>query len=148
MFAPHWQSSARGLVIGLTRYTNKGHLARAALEATAFQTREILDSMNKDSNIPVKELKVDGGMVINELLMQFQADILDTKVIRPKVTETTSLGAAYAAGLAIGYWKNTDELASNWKEDQIWGPEMGKMRREELYNNWKRAVRRSMNWIV
>lgn len=129
LFAPYWKADARGLIIGLTRFANKGHLARAALEATAFQTREVLDAMVKDSGVQVNNLKVDGGMVINELLMQFQTDILNVPVIRPTVTETTALGAAYAAGLAIGFWKNLDDLRLNWKEDRRWIPQMDESQR-------------------
>ena len=146
LFAPYWKPDARGLIIGLTRFANKGHLARAALEATAFQTRELLDAMVKDSGVPLNEIKVDGGMVINELLMQFQADILNIPVVRPKVTETTALGAAYAAGLSIGFWKNLDELRMNWKEDRRWIPKMNSNKRDILYLDWKRAVERSFGW--
>ena len=122
LFAPYWRSDARGVIVGLTRYVNKGHLARAALEATAYQTRELLDAMEKDSAVRLKALKVDGGMVFNELLMQFQADILGVPLVRPKVSETTALGAAYAAGLAVGFWRDLDELRANWKEDKTWQP--------------------------
>jgi glycerol kinase len=146
LFAPYWKPDARGLIIGLTRYANKGHLARAALEATAFQTRELLDAMLKDSDVPLNSIKVDGGMVSNELLMQFQADILNVPVICPIVTETTALGAAYAAGLSVGYWKGLDDLRRNWKEDHRWLPKMNDKKREILYSNWKRAVERSFNW--
>lgn len=146
LFAPYWKADARGLIIGLTRFTNKGHLARAALEATAYQTREVLDAMVKDSGVQVNNLKVDGGMVINELLMQFQTDILNVPVIRPTVTETTALGAAYAAGLAIGFWKNLDDLRLNWKEDRRWIPRMDENQRKKLYYDWKRAVERSFGW--
>ncbi len=125
LFAPYWRSDARGVIAGMTRYVNKGHLARAVLEATAYQTREVLDAMEKDSGIHLKNLKVDGGMVYNELLMQFQADILNVPVIRPKVAETTALGAAYAAGLAVGYWKNNEELRANWGKDKEWKPGYG-----------------------
>ena len=146
LFAPYWKPDARGLIIGLTSFANKGHLARAALEATAFQTREVLDAMVKDSGVPLMNLKVDGGMVVNDLLMQFQTDILDVPVIRPTVTETTALGAAYAAGLAIGFWKNLDDLRSNWKEDHRWLPQMHENQRDNLYYDWKRAVERSFGW--
>lgn len=146
LFAPYWKSDARGLIIGLTRFVNKGHLARAALEATAFQTREVLDAMVKDSGVPLMNLKVDGGMVINELLMQFQTDILNVPVIRPTVTETTALGVAYAAGLAVEFWKNLDDLGLNWKEDHRWLPKMQENQRVNLYYNWKRAVERSFGW--
>ena len=147
LFAPHWRSDARGALVGLTRYVNKGHLARAVLEATAFQSREVLDAMNADSGVPLKELKVDGGMVVNETLMQFQADILDVDVVRPKVAETTALGAAYAAGLAVGYWANEDELRQNWGEDKRWTPQMDTDARERTYRNWKKAVTKTLDWV-
>ncbi len=147
LFAPYWKSDARGAILGLTRYVNKGHLARAVLEATAYQTREVLDAMEKDSGVQLKALKVDGGMVFNELLMQFQADILDVPVIRPKVAETTALGAAYAAGLAVGFWRNYDELRVNWGKDKEWQPQMDAARREKLFSGWKKAVTRTFDWI-
>ena len=147
LFAPYWRSDARGVIVGLTRYINRGHIARAALEATAFQTREVLDAMNKDSGVPLTALKVDGGMVYNELLMQFQADILGVPVIRPKVAETTSLGAAYAAGLAVGFWSNFDELRANWGKDAEWDPKMAAEEREKLYAGWKKAVERTFGWV-
>ncbi len=147
LFAPHWRSDARGVIVGLTRYINKNHVARAALEATAFQTREVLDAMEKDSGVKLRALKVDGGMVRNELLMQFQADILDVPVIRPTVAETTSLGAAYAAGLAVGFWDNLEDLRRNWGIDKTWDPQMKTERREQLYAGWKKAVERTLNWI-
>lgn len=147
LFAPYWRSDARGVIVGLTRYINRGHIARAALEATAFQTREVLDAMNKDSGVPLTALKVDGGMVYNELLMQFQADILGVPVIRPKVAETTSLGAAYAAGLAVGFWSNFDELRANWGKDAEWHPKMAPEEREKLYAGWKKAVERTFGWV-
>jgi glycerol kinase len=147
LFAPYWRSDARGAIVGLTRYVNKGHLARAVLEATAYQTREVLDAMEKDSGVRLKALKVDGGMVFNELLMQFQADILDVPVIRPKVTETTALGAAYAAGLAVGFWNNLDELRLNWGKDREWTPLMAADKRDKLCNGWKKAVERTFNWV-
>jgi glycerol kinase len=147
LFAPYWRSDARGAVVGLTRYVTKAHLARAALEATAFQTREVLDAMNADSGVELTELKVDGGMVANELLMQFQADILDVQVIRPKVAETTALGAAYAAGLAVGYWSGLDELRANWAEDRRWTPKMDAATRERRYGEWKKAVTRTFDWV-
>ncbi|MGZ3146133.1 glycerol kinase GlpK [Lentzea chajnantorensis] len=147
LFAPYWRSDARGAVVGLTRFVNKGHIARAVLEATAFQTREVLDAMNADSGVPLTELKVDGGMVANELLMQFQADVLDVPVIRPVVAETTALGAAYAAGLAVGYWSSLDELRANWSEDKRWAPEMDADERERQYRNWKKAVTKSFDWV-
>jgi glycerol kinase len=147
LFAPYWRGDARGAVVGLTRYVNKGHLARAVLEATAYQTREVLDAMNADSGVDLTELKVDGGMVGNELLMQFQADLLDVPVVRPKVAETTALGAAYAAGLAVGYWSNLDELTANWSEDKRWEPTMASDERERQYRNWKKAVTKSFDWV-
>ena len=125
LFAPYWQSDARGVIVGLTRFVNKGHICRAALEATAYQTREVLDAMEQDSGVQLTALKVDGGMVYNELLMQFQADILGVPVVRPRVAETTALGAAYAAGLAVGYWGSLDELRQNWQVDRTWQPAMG-----------------------
>ncbi|MDI6770179.1 MAG: glycerol kinase GlpK [Anaerolineales bacterium] len=147
LFAPYWKSDARGAIVGMTRYVNKGHLARAVLEATVYQTREVLDAMEKDSGVKLKALKVDGGMVFNELLMQFQADILDVPVIRPKVAETTALGAAYAAGLAVGFWKNYDELRANWGKDKEWKPQMEAAQREKLFSGWKKAVTRTFDWI-
>jgi glycerol kinase len=147
LFAPYWRSDARGAIVGMTRYVNKGHIARAALEATAFQTREVLDAMEADSGVGLTSLKVDGGMVFNELLMQFQADILDVPVIRPKVAETTALGAAYAAGLAVGYWGNFEELRANWGRDKEWQPGMGAEQREETYARWKKAVTRTFDWL-
>lgn len=147
LFAPYWKSSARGVLVGLTRYVNKGHIARAALEATAFQTREVLDAMEQDSGVQLKALKVDGGMVVNDLLMQFQSDILGVPVVRPKVAETTSLGAAYAAGLATGFWDNLEDLRKNWQMDKTWEPSMSDADRGRLYHNWKRAVERSFDWI-
>ncbi len=147
LFAPYWQSDARGVIVGLTRFTNKNHLCRAALEATAYQTREVLEAMEKDSGVSLKALKVDGGMVYNDLLMQFQADILDVPVVRPKVAETTALGAAYAAGLAVGYWSSLDDLRANWQVDRVWEPQMAEETRERLYRGWKKAVQRSMHWV-
>ncbi|KPL83254.1 glycerol kinase [Thermanaerothrix daxensis] len=147
LFAPYWRSDARGVIVGLTRYINRGHIARAALEATAYQTREVLDAMNADSGVPLTALKVDGGMVYNELLMQFQADILGVPVIRPKVAETTSLGAAYAAGMAVGFWTNFDELRANWQVDKVWQPQMRAEERERLYAGWKKAVQRTFGWV-
>ena len=147
LFAPYWRSDARGVIVGLTRYINKGHLARAVLEATAYQTREVLDAMEKDSGVRLKALKVDGGMVFNELLMQFQADMLNVPVIRPQVAETTALGAAYAAGLAVGFWKNLDELRLNWGKDKEWNPQMETSKREGLYGGWKKAVWRTFDWV-
>lgn len=147
LYAPYWKSDARGVIAGMTRYVNKGHIARAALEATAFQTREVLDAMEVDSGVNLKALKVDGGMVFNELLMQFQSDILDVPVVRPKVAETTALGAAYAAGLAVGFWKDYDELRANWGRDKEWTPKMDAKLREGLYSGWKKAVTRTFDWI-
>jgi glycerol kinase len=146
LYAPHWKESARGIVAGLTRYANKGHIARAALEATAFQVREVLEAMVKDSKVEIKELRSDGGMVVNELLMQFQADILDVPVLRPKVIETTALGAAYAAGLATGYWKSTDDIRENWRVDRRWLPSMSGAERSRLYASWNKAVSRALDW--
>ena len=139
LYAPHWKESARGVVAGLTRYANKGHIARAALESTAYQTRDVLVAMEKDSKIPIKELRSDGGMVTNDLLMQFQADILDVPVVRPKITETTALGAAYAAGLATDYWKSTAELADNWGVDHRWHPKMTPAARDALTTSWAKG---------
>lgn len=147
LYAPYWKSTARGVIAGLTRYANKGHLARAALEATAFQTREVMEAMERDSGIPLGVLRCDGGMVENELLMQFQADILGRPVLRPTVRETTALGAAYAAGLAVGYFQNIEDLRSNWAVDHSWRPQMDKGAREELYRYWKKAVTRSFDWL-
>ena len=147
LYAPYWQSDARGVIVGLTRYITKNHISRAALEATAYQTREVLEAMEKDSGVALKALKVDGGMVHNELLMQFQADILDVPVVRPKVAETTALGAAYAAGLAVGYWNNLDDLRANWQMDKTWEPQMAEKTRRKLYRGWLKAVQRSMHWV-
>jgi glycerol kinase len=147
LFAPHWRSDARGALVGLTRYVNKGHIARAVLEATAFQSKEVLDAMNADSGVPLKELRVDGGMVANETLMQFQADILDVDVVRPKVAETTALGAAYAAGLAVGFWESEDDIRQNWGEDKRWTPSMDAKERDRQYRNWKKAVTKTLDWV-
>ena len=147
LFAPYWKNDARGAVVGMTRYVNKGHIARAALEATAYQTREVLDEMNKDSGVNLTALKVDGGMVYNELLMQFQADILGVPVIRPTVAETTSLGAAYAAGLAVGFWKEVEDLRANWGKDKEWDPKMDAMQRDKLHKGWLKAVTRTFDWV-
>lgn len=147
LFAPRWQSDARGVIVGLTRFINKGHICRAALEATAYQTREVIDAMEQDSGVQLTALKVDGGMVYNELLMQFQADILGVPVVRPVVAETTALGAAYAAGLAVGYWNNLDELRQNWQVDRTWQPHMGEEVRVKLVRGWCKAVERSMHWL-
>jgi len=147
LFAPYWMSDARGVIVGLTRFINKYHICRAALEATAYQTREVLDAMEKDSGVKLAALKVDGGMVYNELLMQFQADILGVPVVRPTVAETTSLGAAYAAGLAVGFWDNLEDLRENWGVDKTWEPKMDAETRAKLYKGWLRAVERSMHWL-
>jgi glycerol kinase len=147
LYAPHWKSNARGVIAGLTRYANKGHIARAALEATAFQTLEVLEAMEKDSLIRLDALRVDGGMVENDLLMQFQADMLGRPVVRPAVKETTALGAAYVAGLAVGYFRDLDELRANWAVDTTWEPGMAQEKRAEMYRMWKRAVTKSHDWL-
>jgi glycerol kinase len=147
LYAPYWKENARGVIAGLTRYANKGHLARAVLEATAFQTREVVEAMEKDSQIPLASLRVDGGMVANDLLMQFQADILNREVVRPVIQETTALGAAYAAGLAVKFFGGLDELRANWAVDQVWKPQLAEAQREALYKEWKKAVTRSFDWI-
>ncbi len=147
LYAPYWKHDARGVIAGLTRYTNKGHLARAVLEATAFQTREVVEAMEQDAGVPVRVLRTDGGMVENELLMQFQADILDRTVVRPAVKETTALGAAYAAGLATGFYAGIDELCGRWSVDRTWQPAMEAARRERMYGYWKKAVTRSFDWV-
>jgi glycerol kinase len=147
LYAPHWKDHARGVIAGLTRYANKAHLARAALEATAYQTRDVLQAMEQDSGIKLGDLRVDGGMVVNDLLMQFQADILDALVMCPKVTETTALGAAYAAGLAVGYWNDIDDLKRNWSVGKTWRPRMSKEQRSKLYRSWQKAVSRSFGWM-
>jgi len=147
LFAPYWRSDARGALVGLTRYVNKGHIARAALEATAFQTREVLDAMNADSGVDLTELKVDGGMVANDALMQFQADILGVPVIRPKVAETTALGAAYAAGIAVGFWSGEQDVIDNWAEDKRWEPSMDTDERDRQYRLWKKAVTKTFDWV-
>ncbi len=147
LFAPYWRSDARGALVGLTRYVNKGHIARAVLEATAYQSREVVDAMNADSGVDLKELKVDGGMVANDALMQFQADILGVNVVRPKVAETTALGAAYAAGIAVGFWDGEQDVIDNWAEDKRWEPSMDEAERERLYRNWKKAVTKTFDWV-
>jgi len=147
LYAPYWKDSARGAIVGLTRYVNKGHIARAVLEATAYQTREVFDAMNADSGVTLCSLKADGGMVQNELFMQFQADILNVPVIRPKVSETTALGAAYAAGLAVGYWPNIEGLRQNWSADKTWESNMDNVKRDKLYRGWKKAVTRTFDWV-
>jgi glycerol kinase len=146
LFAPYWRSDARGAIVGLTGFVNKGHLARAVLEANAYQARDIVDAMVAESGVALDKLKVDGGMVVNELLMQFQADILDVPVIRPKVIETTALGAAYAAGLGVGFWSDTQALRRNWAEDKRWTPAIEGQQREALYAGWRKAVERTLNW--
>ncbi|HEX7491463.1 MAG TPA: glycerol kinase GlpK [Candidatus Limnocylindrales bacterium] len=147
LYAPYWRADARGVIAGLTRYVNRGHIARAVLEATAWQTREVLDAMNADSGVSLTALKVDGGMVHNELLMQFQADVLGVPVIRPKVAETTALGAAYTAGLAVGYWSALDDLRANWSSDREWHPAMDPARREKEFRLWKKAVTKTFDWV-
>jgi glycerol kinase len=147
LFAPYWRDDARGVIVGLTGYVNRGHIARAALEAAAWQSREVVDAANAVADVPFTELRVDGGMTANELLMQFQADVLGVPVIRPEITETTALGAAYAAGLATGFWKDQDELKERWAEDKRWEPNMDEEDREKEYKRWKKAVQRSLDWV-
>jgi glycerol kinase len=147
LFAPYWEDTARGTIVGMTRYTNKNHIARAALESTAFQTRDVIEVMEKETGVKIKELKVDGGMVVNNLLMQFQSDILNIPVIKPRVTETTALGAAYAAGLAVKVWDSTDELKKHWSIDKKFKCKMKKENRKDLYDNWKKAINKSIGWI-
>jgi glycerol kinase len=147
LFAPYWRSDARGALVGLTRYINKGHIARAVLEANAYQAYDIVEAMNKDSGVELNKLKVDGGMVANELLMQFQSDILNVPVIRPSVTETTALGAAYAAGLAVGYWSDFDDLRKNWSVDKTWEPGMDRDQRLNGIKGWKKAVTKTFDWV-
>ncbi|MEP6478743.1 MAG: glycerol kinase GlpK [Rhodoglobus sp.] len=147
LFAPYWRPDARGALLGLTRYVTKNHIARAALEATAYQTREVMDAMNADAGMDLAELRVDGGMVANELLMQFQADQLGVDVIRPKVTETTALGAAFAAGIAVGFWRGEQDVIDNWSEGKRWSPQMAGLERDQLYRNWKKAVTKTMGWV-
>ena len=147
LFAPYWKSSARGALVGLTRYVNRGHIARAALEATAYQTREVLEAMEADSGVKLAELKVDGGMTMNETLMQFQADQLGVDVVRPVVAETTALGAAYAAGIAVGYWEGEQDVIDNWAEAKRWKPVVDEAERERLFRNWKKAVTRTFDWV-
>ncbi len=147
LYAPHWKDNARGVIAGLTRFAGKGHIARAALEATAYQTRDVLDAMARDLGVAIKELRTDGGMVTNTLLMQFQADMLNVPVVRPRVIETTALGAAYAAGLAIGYWNSTQDIIDNWGIDQRWHPAMDATERTRLYGKWTKAVSRSLDWV-
>ena len=147
LFAPYWRSDARGAVVGLTRFANRGHIARAALEAAAYQSREVIEAMEADSGVRLTELKVDGGMVANELLMQFQADQLGVPVVRPVVTETTALGAAYAAGLAVGFWAGEEDIHANWAEDRRWEPQMSRARADALFERWKQAVQRTLDWV-
>lgn len=146
LYAPYWENSARGVIAGLTRYVNKGHIARSVLEATAYQTKDVLEAMEKDSGIEISSLRVDGGMTVNEMLMQFQSDMLNVSVIRPKMIETTALGAAYAAGMAVGYWENFDDLVKNWGVDKTWEPDMEETQRTEYFNGWKKAIERSKGW--
>jgi len=147
LFAPYWKDDARGAIVGLTRFVNKNHIARAALESTAYQTREVLDAMEADSGVELAELRVDGGMVANETLMQFQADILGVDVVRPKVAETTALGAAYAAGIAVGFWQGEQDVIDNWAEGARWSPKMPDAERERLYRQWKKAVTKTFDWV-
>jgi glycerol kinase len=147
LFAPYWRDDARGVIVGLTAYANRGHIARAALEAAAWQSREVVDEANAVADVPFSELKVDGGMTANELLMQFQADVLGVPVVRPTVTETTALGAAFAAGLAVGFWSDQEELRERWSEDKRWEPDMEEKERERQYRQWKKAVTRSFDWV-
>ncbi|MBH0099227.1 glycerol kinase GlpK [Salinibacterium sp. NSLL150] len=147
LFAPHWRPDARGAILGLTRFANKGHIARAALEATAFQTSDVIEAANADADVAMTELRVDGGMVANSALMQFQADILNMPVIRPEVAETTALGAAYAAGLAVDYWSGLDELRDRWSEGERWEPTMDDAERERLIRNWKKAITKTLDWV-
>ena len=147
LFAPYWKANARGAILGLTRYATKAHLARAVLEATAFQTREVVEAMEKDSGIPLDVLRTDGGMIVNEVLMQFQADILDRPVVRPAIKETTALGAMYAAGLAVGYYNDLDDLRANWSVEKTWTPTMPAEKRERMYRIWKKAVSRTFDWV-
>jgi glycerol kinase len=147
LFAPYWKSDARGAIVGLTRFVNRGHIARAVLEATAYQTREVLDAMEADSGVKLAELKVDGGMTANDTLMQFQADQLGVPVVRPVVAETTALGAAYAAGIATGYWQGEQDVIDNWAEDKRWEPKTDPTERDRLYRNWKKAVTKTFNWV-
>ncbi len=147
LFAPYWRGDARGVIVGLTRFINKGHIARAALEAAAFQSREVIEAMQADSGVPLTTLKVDGGMVVNELLMQFQSDLLGVPVVRPKVIETTALGAAYAAGLAVGFWASEEAIRTNWAEGKRWEPGMSPGDREWLFDRWKQAVTRTFDWV-
>jgi glycerol kinase len=147
LFAPHWRADARGVIVGLTRFSDKGHIARAALESTAYQTKDVVDAMIVDSGVTLAEMRVDGGMTANELLMQFQADLLGVDVVRPVVAETTALGAAYAAGLAVGFWADSEELRSLWQVDRRWRPTMYEDERDRLHTRWQEAVERSLGWV-
>ncbi len=147
LYAPYWNTNARGVIAGLTQYANKGHIARAVLEATAFQTRDVVEAMEKDGGISMTSLRVDGGMVVNELLMQFQSDILNRKILRPRVNETTALGAAYAAGLAVGWLRDLKDVRDAWTAERTWTPTMDSSLREERYRLWKRAVERAVDWL-
>ena len=147
LYAPYWRADARGIIAGLTRYATAGHIARAALEATAYQTLDVIEAMQRDSGIPISTLRVDGGMVPNALLMQFQADILNVPVLRPRTIETTALGAAYAAGLAVGFWHDTDDLRHNWGVTRTWTPTMAEEQRTSLTASWRKAVERSLGWV-
>jgi glycerol kinase len=147
LLSPYWRDDARGVIVGLTAYANRGHIARAALEATAWQSRELLDEANAAADAPFAELRVDGGMTANELLMQFQADVLGVPVIRPLISETTALGAAFVAGLAVGYWSDREELRERWSEDRRWEPQMAEAERARGYAMWKKAVTRSFDWV-
>jgi glycerol kinase len=146
LYAPYWRADARGVIAGLTRYATAGHIARAALEATAYQTLDVIEAMQHDSGVPISTLRVDGGMVVNELLMQFQADILNVPVQRPRTTEATALGAAYAAGLAVGYWQSTEDLLRNSAVDHTWQPQMHDDQRTKLIAAWRKAVTRTFDW--
>ncbi len=146
LYAPHWRQDARGVICGLTRFATKAHIARASLEATAYQTREVLDAMTKDSGVAIAELRVDGAMVVNDTLMQFQAGMLNAPVVRPQVIETTALGAAYAAGLAVGFWRSTADIVDNWSAEKRWHPAMDRAEADGLYHNWQKAVARSLGW--
>lgn len=146
LYAPYWRNDARGVIAGLTGYVTKGHIARAVLEATAYQTVDVVNAMQQDSGIELKSLRVDGGMVANQMLMQFQSDMLDAQVVAPAVAETTALGAAYAAGLAVGYWKDLDDLRKNWAVAQTWNPSMQQEDRTRLYKGWQKAVTKSFGW--
>ena len=148
LFAPHWRSDARGVLVGLTRYVNRAHIVRAALESICYQTREVLEAMNADSaGAPLRQLKVDGGATVNDLLMQMQSDILGAEVVRPRIAETTSLGAAYAAGLAIGFWPGLDSLRQQWQVDKVWRPQIGETERVQGYTGWQKAVERTLGWV-